>query len=681
MKAYFKLPLIIVLYVFGFNQVMACTFDGNETSVGTITPTATYQTQSGISSGDYLTINAICGTTYNFTFCSDGGSATWDTQITVLNSAGNTELAYNDDACGLQSNVSYTATTTGTIQVLISQFSCDNSGGSTGATLAYNAIAGASNPAFTITASGCTTANPTITGDTGGTFSFNPAPGDAAVIDGVSGSITNGTPGATYTVQYTVSCGVNSTQNVTLDATGSAAFSMTVACGGGNATVTGALGGNFIFNPVPSDGAQVNSTTGSVTNGTAGTTYSVEYSVCGNSSIETVTVLTDDCWTLNGDAQYITVGGEDCIQLTAALNNQTGCAWNGSTIDFASDFTLTLDYYFGTGGNNGADGNTFTFQPSSSTACGSPGGQLGAGGIPNALAIEFDTYDNDNPTHLYDMVCDHIAVEIDGSMQFAAPLCGPVCAKPGGGNIDDGGTYTVDIQWVNATNTLEVYFDGILRLTCVNDFITNAFGGVSEVYWGATSATGGLNNQQYFCPSTIIILPVELSSFDTECLGKDEIISWVTTSENNSDYFELEYTYDGFAFFPVETVQASGNSESELEYSVRVQMNDPKQGYYRLKIVDNDGEFEYTDIISSKHCLGNSGLISNAIQTETTIVVSTSEEVTVKFMNQIGQVILEKSTDDQFLTIEKSAIEVGIYYILCESPDGKQESRKICVVQ
>ena len=41
-------------------------------------------------------------------------------------------------------------------------------------------------------------------------------------------------------------------------------------------------------------------------------------------------------------------------------------------------------------------------------------------------------------------------------MQGAAPLFGPVCAKSGGGNIDDGGTYTVDIQWVNATNTLEV---------------------------------------------------------------------------------------------------------------------------------------------------------------------------------------------------------------------------------
>ncbi|NRA13710.1 MAG: hypothetical protein HRT57_17350, partial [Crocinitomicaceae bacterium] len=426
----------------------------------------------------------------------------------------------------------------------------------------------------------------------------------------------------------------------------------------------------------------VSSSTGTVTNGTAGTTYFVEYTVCGNSTIESVTVLTDNCWTLNGNSQWVTVAGEQCIQMTQELNGQLSCAWNESQIDFANDFTLTLDYYFGDNDGSGADGNTFTFQTSASTACGTAGGQLGAGGIPNALVIEFDTYDNDSPTHLYDMTCDHIAVEIDGSMQFAAPLCGPVCAKVGGGNIDDDVTYTVDIQWANATNTLEVYFDGVLRLSCVNDFITNAFGGTSQVYWGVSSATGGLNNEQYFCPSSVIVvLPVELSSFDTECLGKDEIVSWTTLTENNSDYFELDYTYDGFVYYPIEKVDASGDSESELNYSVRVQNNDLKQRYYRLKMIDTDGEFEYTDLLSSKNCLGNTGLISNTIQTSSTIVVSTAQEARVTFINQLGQIVFEGSTDEQYLTIDKSGTGTGIYYIICESPEGIQESLKIFVTQ
>ncbi|MFT7073848.1 MAG: hypothetical protein ACJAX3_002848, partial [Patiriisocius sp.] len=624
---------IIALFVLGIsNYSAACLFDGNQTFSGTISPTAAYQTQTNVSSGNYFTINTVCGSTYNFTFCSNGGSASWDTQITVLNTAGNTQLAYNDDACGLQSNISYTATTTGTIQVLISRWNCNNTGGSTGATLAYNVTSGASNPAFTIAATGCASAASAITGDTGGTFSFNPVPGDAAVINPSTGAISSGTPGATYTVQYTVSCGVNSTQNVTLNLSGSSAFTMSVICGGGTANITGDAGGVFTWNPPPGDGAQVNATNGTVSNGTAGTTYFVQYTVCGSSTTQSVTVLADSCWTLNGDAQWINVGGEQCVQMTQAINNQVSCAWNGSQIDFAGDFTLTLDYFFGSNNGSGADGNTFTFQPSASTACGSIGGSIGAGGIPNALVIEFDTFNNGG----FDMACDHIAVEIDGDLTNGPPLCGPVCAKVGGGNIDDGGTYTVDINWTNATNTLEIYFDGVLRLTCVNDFITNAFGGTSSVYWGATSATGGLNNQQYFCPSTVIVvLPVELASFETECLGKDEIVSWTTVSENNSDYFKLEYTYDGFVYFPIETINAAGDSESELRYNVRVENNEMKQRYYRLKMVDTDGEFTYTDLISSKNCLGNSNLISNSIQTETTIVISTAKEASVKFINQL----------------------------------------------
>lgn len=84
-------------------------------------------------------------------------------------------------------------------------------------------------------------------------------------------------------------------------------------------------------------------------------------------------------------------------------------------MDFSSPFTLALYYYFGKN-INGADENTFAFEPNSSTACGTNGGQLRAGWLSNALTIEFDIYDNDNPTQLYDIACDHIAVEIDGNM-------------------------------------------------------------------------------------------------------------------------------------------------------------------------------------------------------------------------------------------------------------------------
>ncbi len=670
--------LLAALTVLFYTQnILACPFDGNETNAGTLTPTAGFQTVS-TSNGDYWVINVNCGDTYNFNFCNNGGTSTWDTQITILQTNGTTELAYNDDNCGLQSDVTWQATFTGTVYVLVTEYFC-NLDGTYNATMAYNVTTGSlvGNASFNLTANNCLSASATITGDTGGTFAFNPAPTDAATIDPTTGTISNGTPGATYNVDYTVNC-MTTNESVTLTTTGNASFVLTVACGGATANVTGDSGGTFAFNPVPSDGAQINASTGTITNGTTGNSYTVDYTICGATTSESVTVLTDDCWTLNGNAQNITVSGDDCIQLTAAANNQLGCAWSGSQIDFASDFTLTLDYYFGNN-INGADGNTFTFQPSASSACGTAGGQLGAGGLVNALSIEFDTYDNDNPTHLYDMACDHIAIEIDGDHQNAAPAAGPVCAKTSMGNIDDGGTYEVEINWNAATLTLEVYFDGVLRLTYTNDIVNNVFGGQSLVYWGATSATGGLNNQQYFCPSTIVILPVGLTSFYSECNKEEEVFTWTTSTEQNASYFTLEYTYDGYVFYPETTVQATGNSTTLQTYQARVATDDENTRYYRLKVTDFNGSFESSELIASQQCRNTSEMVQSTQQSASQLTINVNETCEAYLINMMGQRVTDSVKILDSKCIQTSGLAPGMYQLLLVGTSGKKELHQIMV--
>lgn len=665
--------LIAVLY--SFHSISQCSDPAangvNQGNLNIDGNSATYQTVA-ITGQDYYSVSVTCGDVYYFDFCGNGGSTSglWPV-ITILDASQNV-LDFSPYSGGC-SQIAYAATFTGTITVYIT----DDLDGCTGApawtgTMAYNDGA----PSLNYTNVTCGSADASLNAVSGGVFAFNPVPGGGVSLD-VSGNITNGTPGATYTVEYTdPSCGNTISQSVTLNAA-DASFTLTEACGGGTATVAGTSGGTFSFNPAPGDGAQVNATTGTISNGTTGTTYSIQYSVCGASTTESVTVLTDDCWTLNGDAQYINVSGENCIQLTDEINNQTGCAWSGSQIDFNSDFSLSLDYYFG---NNvgGADGNTFTFQPSASTACGQNGGQLGAGGLTNALSIEFDTYDNDNPAHVFDLLCDHVAIETDGDHMNGLPAAGPACAKSGGGNIDDGGLYQVEITWDASAQTLNVYFDGVWVLDFTEDIVNNVFGGQNLVYWGATSATGGLNNQQYFCPSSIVILPVNLSKFESYCNGETEVFEWTTESEQNTDYFVLEYTYDGLIYYPQEYVVAAGSSETTLHYSARVDYNDTKDRYYRIKTVDFDGSIETSDIISSKNCANKESLIKSVNETETQVDFYLNEKSEIFVYNMMGQKIATLEANE-ICSVLKNSYSSGVYQIHILSESGRNESRKIVI--
>ena len=151
------------------------------------------------------------------------------------------------------------------------------------------------NSGFIMTAN-CDGATAAITGDTGGTFTFNPAPTDGAIIDAVTGTVTNGVANTSYTVEYgqTGSCSSSSPQTFTVLPTNDSSFDLTATCDGATATITGDSGGVFTFNPVPTDGAIIDPINGTITNGVSGSVYNVDYAftgVCLSITNMTISVL------------------------------------------------------------------------------------------------------------------------------------------------------------------------------------------------------------------------------------------------------------------------------------------------------------------------------------------------------------------------------------------------------
>ncbi len=91
-------------------------------------------------------------------------------------------------------------------------------------------------------------------------------------------------------------------------------------------------------------------------------------------------------------------------------------------------------------------------------------------------------------------------------------------------------------------------------------------------------------------------LPVELTYFRGQPKETGVLLDWATATEIDNDFFEIEHSLDGRSFTAVGQVDGVGTSDVEQRYEFM--HNSPGAGlnYYRLKQVDFDGSYAYSDI-------------------------------------------------------------------------------------
>lgn len=91
-------------------------------------------------------------------------------------------------------------------------------------------------------------------------------------------------------------------------------------------------------------------------------------------------------------------------------------------------------------------------------------------------------------------------------------------------------------------------------------------------------------------------LPVRLLSFRAQYNGRTVDLRWSTATEINSDYFSIERSNDGINFSAIGRVQAAGNSSVQLNYLSEDRQPLTGVSYYRLKMYDRNGDFEYSSV-------------------------------------------------------------------------------------
>lgn len=93
-------------------------------------------------------------------------------------------------------------------------------------------------------------------------------------------------------------------------------------------------------------------------------------------------------------------------------------------------------------------------------------------------------------------------------------------------------------------------------------------------------------------------LPVTLANFDVVKLEKTSRLSWVTTTETNSDRFEIERSAKGNVWVKIGEVKPNRESSQRQYYSFTDPAPLSGENLYRLRMVDRDETFAYSRIES-----------------------------------------------------------------------------------
>ncbi|KAA0259831.1 MAG: T9SS C-terminal target domain-containing protein, partial [Chlorobiota bacterium] len=189
-----------------------------------------------------------------------------------------------------------------------------------------------------------------------------------------------------------------------------------------------------------------------------------------------------------------------------------------------------------------------------------------------------------------------------------------------------------------------------------------------------------------------ISLPVELTSFAATQNGTSVVIDWATATETNNMGFDVERSVDGVSFAKIGFVKGAGTTTSAQSYKFTDESAQAGKNFYRLRQIDMNGEFTYTDAIEVDLLLAGDFAIHqnypNPFNPSTMIKFNlpSAAKVNITVFDIMGSEvanILDKDLTQGSHSVEFNASNLAsgsyLYTITATTTDGKmyKESRKM----
>lgn len=136
-----------------------------------------------------------------------------------------------------------------------------------------------------------------------------------------------------------------------------------------------------------------------------------------------------------------------------------------------------------------------------------------------------------------------------------------------------------------------------------NDELMNCHSSPICNYLSSPSGTMDIQNNATGCNSETEIdnackaLGVVLQTFTAKSIKQNTLLSWQTTTETQFSHYEIEQSIDGKDFNYLGKIAAANNTHIQLYHFIH-EKPVPAVHYYRLKMVEESGAFNYSNTIS-----------------------------------------------------------------------------------
>ncbi|MGN7886217.1 T9SS type A sorting domain-containing protein [Dyadobacter endophyticus] len=293
-----------------------------------------------------------------------------------------------------------------------------------------------------------------------------------------------------------------------------------------------------------------------------------------------------------------------------------------------------------------------------------------------------------------------------GSNYTALPSGGPFATSSMGTNVDvvstveywdiDGANATpLTLTWDTGSAIASLTGSNLAKLTIVGwngtqwvaipskVDVTSVLGGSSDLSAGSITTSSPLAPDTYTAytfASLILPLPVTLTKFTAAAESRTVVLNWSTTEETNSDRFDIERSSNGKQWSRIASVASQGDSRVLVNYSHVDASPLAGQNLYRLRMVDLDNTFAYSQIreVSFQSEKGIAPYPNPAVDK---ILIRDHELVKqIDIVNTSGVKVI-KNQQPSSAGIDVTMLPQGIYIMTMTLFDGTINTHKIAVTR